>query len=343
MKQFGKFLAGICAALFVISGVIAIFVFNIERKTFTSETYKQAFKEQGVYQTAPSVFAEMIISSTEDPNGISPITSLLSRENLTFLISSLLPPDELEQLLNAAFDSFFAYLNGDTDTISIPLLSIKQYAASGTAAQSLTQIIRVQPECTADQLWQMSLNLLSPDPVLILCNPPEHLTNLVLPFFQTQLVTATSSLPDELIIAGDSQPGLIEFRTRLTRVRDAMRIVPVIPVVFLLGIVIFGVRKLHDWLMWWGIPFIVTGTVSALVALIGSPIVRLFLETFILRNASDTPVIFLNMMHNVAGALVNQILSPVIIAGVILAIIGAGMVVSAKVFANKRQAPFSTN
>ena len=343
MTQLSKILAGVCAVFFTISGVIAIFLFNIERKSFTAETYVQAFSEQGVYVTAPSLFADIIISSTEDPNGISAVTSLLSRDNLTYVISWLLPPEEMEQVLNGVFESFFAFLNGDSESISIPLFPFKQYAASGGAAQALTEIIRVQPECTADQLWQMSMNLLSPNPILILCNPPEHLTNLVLPFFQTQFVAITSSLPDELIITGDSQPGLLEFRTRIIRLRSAMRIVPVLPIIFLLGIAIFGVRSLKDWLMWWGIPFIVTGSISAFIALIGAPIVRLFLERTILQNDTSTSIIFLDTMRNVAGAVVGQILRPVIVEGVILALIGAGMFVTVKVFLNKQRAPLSTN
>jgi len=343
MQQIGKILAWICAALFVISGVIAIFLFNIERKTFAPETYTDAFREQGVYETAPSLFAEIIISSTEDANGISPITSFLSRDNITFVISSLLPPDEMEQLLNAVFESFFAYLNGETDSISIPLVSFKQYAASGAATQALTEIIRVQPECTADQLWQMSMNLLSPNPMLILCNPPDHLTNLVLPFFQTQLVVITSNLPDELTIAGDSQPGLPEFRERLGRVRSAMRITPVFPIFFLLAVVIFTVRNLNDWLMWWGIPFIFTGIGSAFLALVGAPIVRLFMQTVLLQNDTNAPIIFLDMMRNIAGAVVSQLLSPVIIEGIILALIGAGMVVAAKFWINRPRSSLTTN
>ena len=338
MKTTGKILAGICATFFVLSSVIAIILFNIERKSFSAETYKQAFREQGVYESAPSVFADVIISSSEAPNGIASITSLLSRGNLTFVISSILPPSEMEQLLNAVFESFIAYLNSETDTISIPLTSLKQYAASGAAAQALTEIIRVQPECTADQLWQMGLNLLSPNPMLILCSPPDHLMNLVLPFFQTKLVAITSTLPDELIIAGDSQPGLLEFRTRLEKARTIMKLTPALPLFLLLGIVIFTVRSLDDWLRWWGIPFVLAGIISILFALIGAPVVRFFLQTVLMQGNADMPVIFLNMMSNVTGSIVGLILRPVAIQGIILTLIGVGMV-GASYLSNKTQSP----
>lgn len=337
MKTISNFLAWVCAFFFVLSSVVVIILFNIERKSFTAETYKQAFREQGVYESAPSIFADVIISSNEDLNGITPITSLLSRDNLTFVISSILPPGEMEQLLNAVFESFFAYLNGETDSISIPLMSFKQYAASGAAAQALTEIIRVQPECTADQLWQMGLNLLSPKPTLILCSPPDHLMNLVLPFFQTQLVTITSTLPDELIIAGDSQPGLLEFRTRLNKARTIMKVTPLIPLFLLLGIVILKVRSLDQWLTWWGIPFIVTGIISVFFALIGQPVVRYFLQTVLLKGNADTPFIILNMMSSVTGSIAGLILRPVAIQGIVLALVGAGMLIGAKYLHRRSQ------
>ena len=337
MKTISNFLAWVCAFFFVLSSVVVIILFNIERKSFTAETYKQAFREQGVYESAPSIFADVIISSNEDLNGISPITSLLSRDNLIFVISSILPPGEMEQLLNAVFESFFAYLNGETDSISIPLMSFKQYAASGAAAQALTEIIRVQPECTADQLWQMGLNLLSPKPTLILCSPPDHLMNLVLPFFQTQLVTITSTLPDELIIVGDSQPGLLEFRTRLNKARTIMKVTPLIPLFLLLGIVILKVRSLDEWLTWWGIPFIVTGVISVFFALIGEPVVRYFLLTVLLQGNVDMPGIFLNMMSSVTGSIAGLILRPVAIQGIVLALVGAGMLIGAKYLHRRSQ------
>jgi len=337
MKTISNFLAWVCTFFFVLSSVVVIILFNIERKSFTAETYRQAFREQGVYESAPSIFADVIISSNEDLNGIAPITSLLSRDNLTFVISSILPPGEMEQLLNAVFESFFAYLNGETDSISIPLMSFKQYAASGTAAQALTEIIRVQPECTADQLWQMGLNLLSPKPTLILCSPPDHLINLVLPFFQTQLVAITSTLPDELIIAGDSQPGLLEFRTRLNKARTIMKVTPLIPLFLLLGIVILKVRSLDDWLKWWGIPFIVTGIISVFFALIGAPVVRYFLQTVLLQGNADMPLIILNMMSSVTGSIAGLILRPVAIQGIVLALVGAGMLIGAKYLHRRSQ------
>ena len=50
MGTFGKFLAAICAILFIVTSVLVLLLINIESKAFSSATYKQAFADQGLYQ-----------------------------------------------------------------------------------------------------------------------------------------------------------------------------------------------------------------------------------------------------------------------------------------------------
>ena len=336
VKQIGQFLAGICALIFVISGVIAIVFFNIEQKAFSPETYKTAFKEQGLYNTAPAIFTDLIISSMDNTAQLQLLLSVLDRNELQLVISSLLPPDEIETLLNNAFDSFFDYLNSNTDNISISLISFKQHLVSEGGVQAFTQILLAQPECTAEQALQIALGFLSSGEGLIFCRPPQEAIGFVTPIIETQLQLTAQNIPDTITLADDSQPGLFEFRSRLDRVRAAMRLTPAFPLMMLLGIVIFAVRNLQDWLNWWGIPFLITGIISALLALIGTPLIRLFVDNVILQGNAAMPMIFLDMMRNVTGSLVNQILGPIAIAGIILALIGGGMVIGAGLL--KRQA-----
>ncbi|HKJ38947.1 MAG TPA: hypothetical protein VJ972_09240, partial [Anaerolineales bacterium] len=130
MNSIGKVFAGICAILFVISGVLSITLFNIEQNSFSPETYKAAFKEQGLYNAAPAIFTDMILSSLEDSGQVNSLLSVLDRNELEGVISSLIPPDEFETLINHTFDSFFQFLNGETDTITISLILIKQHIVS---------------------------------------------------------------------------------------------------------------------------------------------------------------------------------------------------------------------
>jgi hypothetical protein len=329
MKQIGNFLAGICACLFVLSGLIAVILFNIDQKAFSPETYKAAFKEQGLYVTAPAIFTDMIYSSLEGSGNISLLSSVLNKDEMRFVISSLLPPNELEALMDSTFDSFFNFLNGETDSVSISLVLIKQHFVNEGGVQVFRQILLMKPECTPEQVLQMGFGFLSSNPTLMMCKPPDEIMNLITPLIETQLQGIASNFPDQLTLAGSDQAGLVEFRTRLTRVRAAMRITPVIPLFFLLAIVIFSVRSLNGWLNWWGIPFLITGASSAILAILGTPIIRFIMEIVVLQGNANMPAIFLDMMHNVVGSIAGLILRPIAVEGIILALVGAGMVAAA--------------
>lgn len=326
MKQIGSFLAAISAGLFIVSGLLAMILFNIDQKAFSPATYKAAFKEQGLYAAAPTIFTDMIYSYAENSGNASMLLSLLNKDQMNYVISSLLPPSELEVLMDGVFDSFFSFLNGETDSISIPLVSIKQHIVSEGGVQAFRQILLRQPECTPDQILQMGLGFLSSNATLMMCKPPDEVMDLVTPLIQTQLQVVASNFPDQLTLEGSDQAGLIEFRARLTRVRAVMRITPVIPLFFLLAIVIFAVRSFQGWMNWWGIPLLVTGVLGAFLGLVGAPVIRFFMETFILQGNSNMPAIFLDMMRNVVGSIASLILGPIAIEGIILALIGAGMV-----------------
>ena len=337
MKTIGNFLAAICAFFFVLSSVAAITFFNIEQKAFSSETYKAAFKEQGLYNAAPAIFTDMILSSMQDSGDAALLLSILDKGELELVISTLIPPDELETLIGEAFDSFFEYINGSADTITISLLPIKQHLVSEGGTQAFTQIMLAQPECTAEQALQIALGFLSTGDGLIFCRPPQEVLGLVTPIIETSLQSISSTIPDDVILTGNDQPGLSDFRTRLNKARTIMEITPIIPLFLLLGIVIFTVRSIDEWLKWWGIPFIVTGVISVFFALVGAPVVRFFLQTVLLQGNADMPVVFLNMMSSLAGSVVGLILMPVAIQGIVLALIGAGMLVTSWILNRRPQ------
>jgi len=336
MKTFGKALAGICAILFVISGVTAIMFFNIERKAFSSETYKTAFKEEGLYENASAIFADMVLTSATEPDQTSVLLSVLNKDELELVISSLLPPEQLDALIGETFDSFFDYINGDADAITVNLLPIKQNLVGEGGVRAFTQIMLAQPDCTLEQALSMISGGFSMENGLVLCKPPQEIMVAITPLIETQLQLMTLNFPDELTLAGNRQAGLSEFRSQLGRVRAIMQLTPAIPLALLLAITIFAVRNLNEWLSWWGWPFIITGILSALLAIIGSPIVRLFMERVILQGNADMPPVFLDMMRKVVGSLTRLILRPIAIEGIILTVIGAGMVLVAYFLSRRR-------
>jgi len=336
VQTLGKFFALLCALLFIISSVVVLLLFNIERKAFSSETYKQAFTDQGLYQRIPALLASMLTTSiAENPNAI-PLLKALTVENWQVNLTTLLPPEELKVLADNALDSTFDYLNGKTDSAVISLVPVKTHLVGESGLQVVRQFLSLQPQCTADQLTQMALGLLGGQ--VILCNPPEEAMGLMAPFIQTQLQAMTSLIPDQLaFIPGTTSNTPSDPRLKLNAVRSAIKLTPFIPLLFLFGIAIFAVRTLREWLIWWGWPTLITGVISVFTALVGAPLIGWILQLLIQNQGTIfIPPILAASIGETTSAVARQMLAPVVIEGFILGLVGLGMVVMA-MFLPERQ------
>ncbi|NWG05475.1 MAG: hypothetical protein HXY35_02180 [Chloroflexi bacterium] len=337
MRTLGKILAGICAALFVVTGVISLLLFNVERKAFSAATYKQAFERQALYERMPTVLAGALTSSVAENPNAAPYLKVITQADWERIIASLLPPEELKALTNAVLDSTFDYLNGKSDSISISLLPLKNRFSGPAGMEAIKKILSTQPDCTAEQLLQMGLGFLTGEEI-VLCNPPAKMLDLALPMLESQLQAVTAGFPDEVILVDATQNNTPnDLRGTLGRVRTIMKFSPLIPLLFLIGLTIFAVRRLVGWLRWWGIPFLVTGGTGALIALIGSPVLSLLIQRTIQNQRLDSlPPVLLTTAQEAVGEVARQILRPVIIEGVILTALGMGMLILA-FFLSKRE------
>ena len=100
MRTLGKFSAGVCAILFVITGVLALLFFNIERKAFSAETYKQAFEKQQLYDRMPGILAQVLTSAIRQNPLVNAYLKSLTVQDWESFISALIPPEELKALLH---------------------------------------------------------------------------------------------------------------------------------------------------------------------------------------------------------------------------------------------------
>jgi len=153
---------------------------------------------------------------------------------------------------------------------------------------------------------------------------------LVDPLIQSQLQTISAAFPDQILIAASStdsgSPN--DPRYKLHIIRSAIHFSPFFEVLLLAAIALFAVHSLKDFLLWWGVPFLIVGVTTTLISLIGSPLVGSILRFFILRQAGAfLPPILASSISETAGAVARQILIPVTIQGLIIAVVGFFMVV----------------
>jgi hypothetical protein len=109
-----------------------------------------------------------------------------------------------------------------------------------------------------------------------------------------------------------------------------MKITPFFPLFFLFGISVFAIRNLMDWLKWWGYPFLIAGAISALIAFLGAPAFGLIVQNLLEKQGSGSiPPILFSSMRETASVVTSEILKPVALEGLILAILGLGMIIVA--------------
>jgi hypothetical protein len=330
VQTLGKFLAALCAVLFVMSSVVVLLLFNLERKAFSSETYKQAFANQGLYQRIPAMLASMLNTSIAENQNAIPLLKALTVADWQTSITILLPPEELKTMANNALDATFDYLNSKTDSAVISLVPVKTHLAGESGLQVVRQFLSLQPQCTPEQLTQMALGLLGGQ--IALCNPPEEALGLMAPFIQGQLQAMTSLIPDQLaFIPGTISNTPNDPRLKLNTVRSAIKLTPFIPILFLFGIAVFAVRTLREWLIWWGWPLMMAGVISVFTALVGSPLIGWILQLLIQNQGKNfIPAVLATSIGETASAVARQMLAPVVLEGFILALLGLGMIIASK-------------
>jgi len=108
---FARFIAAIFAILFVITAVLALLLFNVERQLFNPNLFKRALTEQQIYKHLPGIIGELMTTSMSyNPCAQNPLvcedisaelracyTQRLGEERYTALTSGQDQPTEVEK------------------------------------------------------------------------------------------------------------------------------------------------------------------------------------------------------------------------------------------------------
>jgi hypothetical protein len=330
VRTFGIFLAAVCAILFIITGVLALLFFNIERKAFSAETYKRAFEKQQLYNRMPGILAEVLTTTIAQNQQASTYLKSFTVQDWVSAISALIPPEELKALANSTLDSTFDYLSGQTDSIVISLVPFKSHLAGPGGMEAILQLLRAKPTCTVDQIIELTFAVMSGGD-LIFCNPPPEAVQVVRPLIESQLQFMTFAFPDQIILISTLHAGTPEDpRLNLKIARALMQISPLFPMTFLLGLTIFAVRGLIDWLKWWGLPFLFTGLISFLIAVPGASLVGFIIQWILERQVAGLiPPVLVSTLRETVSAVAREILGPMAIVGSALTLMGLIMILVA--------------
>lgn len=324
MEIIKKVLAIIFAILFVLTAVFALVFFTFDRRAFKAETYQRVLANEDFYDRIPAVMAQAMVSSSIDFQDLPLAMQGMSTKAWEDFFRTLLPTETLRLMGDTTLNELFAYLNMQSDSVKISFLPVKANMGTESGVQAVLTLFRTQPDCTFEQVAQMTINLLTAQDITF-CNPPEELTPLLTPVIQAELQTAALVLPDEVTILESENPQK-DPRDRIQTARTLMKLSPILPIGFLFVLTLLAVNSLQSWLSWWGVPFLSTGILAMLAGVTGAPIIGTILKRIIIQRASIAlPTSLSNYASDLASAMVGAILRPIFWEGLILFFIGLGM------------------
>ena len=336
MNNFLKFLAGVFAIFFIGSTALAFVLFNVERSAFKAELYVQALEEENVYQRVPEFTAKALTVAAQNPNSnlLMSLFSNLSEEEWRILVVNLIPPDVQRNLAEEAVTQVMAYLNGERDTVALSLTPLKNHLLSPEGVEAVYGFLKVQPDCTVEQLTAMALS----QQALTLCNPPEtFLIFDVRQIIEAEIRGMLAYIPEQVTIVTADESRVQELRD-LQAIRFFMRWSPLLPVLFLLLITLLAVRSVRDWLVWWGYPFLLAGLASMFLSVLSGPMASLTFQIFI---APSLPAVFpaeiVDVFRDLTGTIVRNALQPILLIAGFMALVGLIMAALTFLVRNKSQ------
>ncbi|MBI5823158.1 MAG: hypothetical protein HZB18_03965 [Chloroflexi bacterium] len=205
----------------------------------------------------------------------------LSSENWQALILHLLPPQDLQEMTEATLDQLSAYLNGETDTVTMPLAKLKARLTGQAGEDFIQMMVNAQPPCTEEQKEQINstdFGMEGQPPVV--CAATGETLEKVSQELQSQLNEALAELPKEATLvkppsasnpASGGGPLGKDPQAALQKINIALNLSPLLPLAFLLLVALFGVRSFKGWLNWWGVPIFITGFILLSIGIAAIP------------------------------------------------------------------------
>ncbi len=362
MRTCGRIIAGVFAFLFIVSASVTMLLYNLDATLLNSEAYKIALIEEDIYARLPGLVGQQIqLGMTYDPCLESPelcegdsgpgdpeagppaYFRILSDDDWEYLIATLLEPEWLQTTTESALDQVFENLNSDAppEQISISLVELKTKFEGPVGYQALLALLEKQPPCTAEQILQIGASQLLGGEMdeFLLCNPPKILMDVVEPLMRVAIQSAASAIPDEMTFEHPFSD--VSSSTDITELgddpiqtffiaRNYLRFAFLIPLAFLFLMTVFAVRSIRDWLLWWGVPFLLTGLIGLSLSALSLPILGWVVPLLIgaAVPAGVTPEITAIGVA-LGNALFRQVTHKIMVQAGIMAGIGFAFMVSA--------------
>jgi len=250
----------------------------------------------------------------------------------------LMTPQWLQGQTENAIDQVFAYLdsNQPEPSVKISLAEPKIRFQGEPGMRAFLQMLRAQPDCTPLQLMEIAHAALTGGLGNIpLCNPPEELIGQFQPEIQAGLSQVGAMLPTQValeaqMLGSTSGSPKNDPRPGLRAARLLIRLSPLLLAGLLLLVTIFAVRSIRDWLLWWGVLFLLSGLAAlALGGLARALISQAISSALTPGGPAGTGLVqgFAQIAADLGQALSTAVIRSTLVQALVIFAVGSGMAV----------------
>ncbi len=354
LRFLARFAAVLCAIAFLFLTIPVVFFHAAGTRILQAQTYKHALVKERFYERFPELVADTAMHEAQrgragtagrTQDAAVPLAQL-TLADWHSLLGAIAPAAYLQQEVERGLDQVAGFLHSDALTLSvqISLVELKRRLVSPEAERAYAGMLQTKPLCTPQQLEEAG-------GLPVGCRPPPERMPQVLQDFRAAMRSVADSMPDTYDLfalasahagAGNRVAALVEARGPLRRIERWAQWSPAVPAALLLLIALFAVRSLRGWLLWWGIPCFLAGSVAAVLALPVAPITRLVFTSFVVPAfPPEAPAVMVKTMFGLMTAVVQEVMTAALTPACIMAGGGLlGMIVAR--FFKPRAVPVAT-
>lgn len=261
----------------------------------------------------------------------------LNQDQWKSLIIYVLPPTDLQVSMEASINETIAYFKGQTDMVKMPLMNLKTRMTSMKDEELTTLLLNSQPACSAEQQTLiMSGGLSEAGSSPIFCSATGGTSQALALDLQRRLTIIAFELPDHATIINEPSPSnprsLQRFigkdlRATLQKINANSQSLPLLPLVLLVLVSVFGVRSLRGLLRWWSIPIFMAGLITLIFGIVVFSLFEWIWLNYILT--SIPPLLtsgFGEIIYGVTHSLANDFSKQLMLQAGIVTLLALGVI-----------------
>jgi len=336
-----KMLAAFIAFIIVLALPISLLIYDVARVVFSPEIMSDLLTtrlvESGVIRgfiTDSLLSPESLQEQGPGEFDFSRVIENLSPEERGAIVDILIPPEWIEEQISASFNAIYFWIDDDRPLplIHLDMAPIKERLLGGGVIEVVDTIVDSWPSCSAAQMEHLrEVVEFGGEFPAFLCEPPEPFRSKVINLISSQLIQMVREVPSELSLSGD-QPysqdmaDIAAMKEWIRLARVLSRSSWLLPIALLGLVMALAVRSWGELGRWWGIPLLIGGVLTLLLAVLVTAVGEVLLTSQLSDLKREAEAVY-GLLMVIIGSLKDVIIGSLLFHAALVSVIGLVLLV----------------